>query len=49
MGKSLFAMTRGVHVLWPRGLNSLLAEPGPLTENDIAFIHRRLASALPTA
>jgi hypothetical protein len=41
--------TRGVHVLWPKRLISLLAEPGPLTESGIALTHRRLASAFPTA
>ena len=41
--------TRGVHALWPRKLMSLLAEPGPLTENDIAHTHRLLASVFPSA
>ena len=41
--------TQGVHVLWPRKLTSLLVEPGPLTESDIAVTHRRLASSFPTA
>ena len=41
--------TRGVHVLWPRKLISVLAEPGPLTESDIARTHQLLASLFPTA
>ncbi|WP_245603685.1 hypothetical protein [Intrasporangium oryzae] len=41
--------TRGVHVLWPKKLTSVLAKHGPLTENHIATIHRQLARALPPA
>ena len=43
------ARRAALHVLWPPKLVSLLAEPGPLSESDIALTHRRLASAFPTA
>lgn len=41
--------TRGVHVLWPKKLTSVLAKPGPLTESHIATIHQHLARTMPSA
>ncbi len=41
--------TRGVEVLWPKRLYPKVQAPGPLGVELIADLHRRLASALPSA
>lgn len=41
--------TRGVGVLWPRKLASLINAPGNLTEAQIAATHQRLANAFTRA
>ena len=41
--------TRGVEALWPKKLYKTLKAAGPLNEEDIATLHRALASALPSA
>ncbi len=41
--------TRGVQVLWPKKLNAMLAEPGPMSAGTIVDTHRHLASALVSA
>ncbi|WP_237767574.1 hypothetical protein [Serinicoccus sp. CUA-874] len=40
---------RDVTVTWPKKLATTIARPGPLTEEQIAVIHRRLAAAFPPA
>jgi hypothetical protein len=40
---------RGVTALWPKKLARAIAEPGPLTENEIHGLHGRLARAFPIA
>lgn len=39
----------GLHVLWPRRAGSLVQSPGPLDAGSIDRIHRRLATAFPSA
>ena len=41
--------TRGVGVLWPRKLASLITAPGNLAEAQISATHQRLANAFPRA
>jgi len=41
--------TRGVGVLWPKKLASLIAQPGGFGVEQIDAIHRRLAGAFPVA
>lgn len=41
--------TRGVHVLWPTKLASLLVQPGPLTDDRTGEIHALLARTFPPA
>jgi hypothetical protein len=41
--------TRGVSVLWPRKLTSLITAPGDLTEAQIAATHQHLAGFFPRA
>ena len=41
--------TRGVGVLWPKKLASLIAQPGGLEPEQIDAIHRRLAGVFPVA
>ncbi|WP_299518794.1 nuclease-related domain-containing protein [uncultured Serinicoccus sp.] len=40
---------RDVTVTWPKKLATIISRPGPLTEEQIAVIHRRLAAAFPPA
>lgn len=42
-------VTRGVTALWPKKLAGVIAEPGPLTEDEIGGIHGHLAKAFPVA
>jgi Nuclease-related domain len=42
-------ITRGVSVLWPKKLASLVCEPGALSELEVGAVHERLASAFPVA
>ncbi len=39
----------GVHVLWPRKAAELILKPGALAEDQLHELHRRLATALPSA
>ncbi len=41
--------TRGVTALWPKKLAGVIAEPGPLSEDEIHRLHGRLATAFPVA
>ncbi len=41
--------TRGVTALWPKKLAAVIAEPGPLTEDEIRALHGRLAKAFAVA
>jgi hypothetical protein len=41
--------TRGVTTLWPKKLDSVIAEPGRLGEDEVGGIHERLARAFPIA
>jgi len=41
--------TRSVSVLWPKKLASIVSEPGPLSESEVAAAHQRLADAFPIA
>ncbi len=40
---------RGVTVLWPKQLATVITGPGPLSEASIALAHQRLARAFPSA
>lgn len=41
--------TRDVLVTWPRKLATVIGQPGPLTEEQVAAVHERLAAAFPPA
>lgn len=40
---------QGIHVLWPKKLYPMLESDGPLSEEDIDALHKRLAGSFPPA
>ncbi|SOC53738.1 hypothetical protein [Ornithinimicrobium cerasi] len=42
-------VVRDVTVTWPKKLAATIARPGPQTEEQIAALHQRLATAFPPA